>query len=83
MVISENNKELTVTFNETMMISKYWKNKDWDIYVEGPKEPYEVVWNLTNIEKLAVEASNVFVFEIDVQAQVLGFGFENLVVVWE
>lgn len=44
--ISDDNKLLTITFNETIVIDSKWTKADWDLSIDGQIPPYNFTWEL-------------------------------------
>ena len=76
--VNENNTEVMVVFNESMKLSSGWNETDFNLYVSGYQEPYNITWSLRNAENLTTAGSKFFVFDINVKDQMAGHFHERI-----
>jgi len=45
----ENNEDLFIEFNETVVISSGFAYTDWEITIDGPIPPYDFTWEFNSL----------------------------------
>ena len=75
--VNEAQTELTVVFNEAMILYVGWVKEDFNIYITGFQEPYEISWSLRDSNVLLVNGSTNFIFDINIKDQMLGYDYET------
>ena len=76
--MASDSSTLSVEFTANMMLSTGWQKSDFNMYITGPHEPYEFTWSLRDSNNLTVNASDTFVFDLEVVDQFLGYEHEEV-----
>ena len=76
--VTLDNKEVVVVFNESMILYPDWKASDFNLYITGEQEPYEVTWSLRDASSLKTKGNKTYIFDIDVKDQMAGFNNERV-----
>lgn len=77
-LVNLNNTEVTVSFNQSMILYSGWNETDFNLYIIGDQESYNISWTLRNASSLTVTSSNTFIFDIDVNDQMAGYEHERV-----
>ena len=70
--------QVTVVFNENMILYAGWQETDFSLYITGYQEPYEITWSLKDSKDLKVTGSSQFVFDVEIKDQMLGSEHEKI-----
>jgi len=76
--VNSDNSQLTVIFNEPMILYSGWQLSDFNLYITGFQENYDFTWSLQNSDSLSVTSSKSYVFNLDIKDQMAGYNHERV-----
>lgn len=76
--LTQDNKQLVVVFNEPMILYTGWAKTDFNLYLTGFQEPYELSWELKDSNNLVTTANSTIVFDLDIVDQMAGYNHERI-----
>lgn len=77
-LVNLDNTEVTVNFNESMILYSGWNETDFNLFITGDQEIYNLSWTLRNASSLTVTPSDTFIFDIDIVDQMAGYEHERI-----
>lgn len=76
--VSSDNSQVVIVFNEAMILYSGWSTADFNMYVTGYQEPYEITWSLRNSDILQVTGNTTYIFDINIKDQMAGYEHEKV-----
>lgn len=80
--INQDHTELTVVFDQAMILYKGWSETDYKIYITGYQEPYNITYSLRDSKYLKVTGSDTLIFDLFIVDQMLGHGHETIHIIF-
>lgn len=74
----ENNEDLYIEFNETVVMDGDFEYTDWEMEIDGPIPPYEFSWEFNSLTDSQSTAQDKLHIKMDFQNQL--YGLEDLTV---
>lgn len=77
--MNQESTTLTVVFNESMILYDGWDlERDFNVYIEGAHEPYELTFSIRDSANLEIAGSAIYYFDLNIKDQMLGYQHETV-----